>query len=247
MTLGDLRTGVAHELGLAANADGTGAECGDVDIWINQARDRVLMDTGCYVTAESLTISNLTAVTSLNGAVTDYQMPTEALEIVGMYIQSSGWNPRLDRVSVPELIERRRLSLPSGSPSQVYALAGANLLMFWPLPASTDVIELYYIPVPTDLSAQAHDPSSTTYGGIPKQLHRAIQYWACAEGASYDDDQTSAQGQRYRDDYDKEITRYKKFLRERGGLRNARAVVNGGQRRRPLHTNDIYYSSGGGL
>ena len=244
MTLGDLRTAVAHELGLAASADGTGAECSDVDTWINQARDRVLMDTGCYVTAESLTISSLTAVTSLSGAVTDYQMPTEALEIVGLYIQSSGWSPRVDRVSVPELIEARRLSLPSGTPTQVYALAGADLLMFWPLPASTDVIELYYIPVPTDLSQQAHDPSNTTYGGIPKQLHTAIKYWACAEGASYDDDQSSAQGQRYRDDYDKEITRYRKFLRERGGLRNQRATVNGGRRRRPFHDNSTYFSGG---
>jgi hypothetical protein len=244
MTFGDLRTAVAHELGLAASADGTGAECPDVDNWINQARDRVLMDTGCYVTAESLSISSLTAVTSLNGAITDYQMPTEALEIVGMYLQSGGWNPRLDRVSVPELIERRRLSLPSGSPTQVYALAGADLLMFWPLPASTDVIELYYIPVPTDLAAQTDDPSNATYGGIPKQLHKAIQYWAFAEGASYDDDQSSAQGQRYRDDYDKEIARYRKFLRERGGLRNARAQVNGGKRRRPLHDNSTYYSGG---
>ena len=84
MTLGDLRTAVAHEFGLAASADGSGAECSDVDNWINQARDRVLMDTGCYVTAESLTISGLTAVTSRNGAVTDYQMPIEVLEIVGI-------------------------------------------------------------------------------------------------------------------------------------------------------------------
>lgn len=245
MTLGDLRTAVGHELGLDANSDGTGAECTDVDRWINEARDRVLMDTGCYVTAETLTVSGLTAVSSLNGAVTDYQLPTEVLEIVGMYMQTSGWNPKLDRVSVPDLIERRRMSLPSGSPTQVYAFAGANLLMFWPLPATTDVIELYYIPVPTDLSAASDDPSTLAKGGIPKQLHKAIEFWACECGASYDDDQTSAQGQRYRDAYDKEITRYKKFLRERGGLRNARAVVNGGGRRtRPFHDNSTYYSGG---
>jgi len=203
------------------------------------------MDTGCYVSAESLTVSSMTAVSSLNGAVTEYQMPTEVLEIVGMYIQStSGVGPALERISVPQMIEQRRLSIPSGSPVQSYALAGANLLMFWPLPASTDIIEMYYIPVPAALSASGDDPSTLANGGVPKQLHKAIQYWACAEGASYDDDQTSAQGQRYRDDYDKEITRYKKFLRLRGGKRNQRAVPNDVRKRgrRAFHDNSIYYS-----
>jgi hypothetical protein len=222
--------------------DGSGIEGPDVDLWIQQGVERVLMDTGCYVTAESFNISTLTAVSSLGGTVVDYLMPIEVLEITGMYTQSGGTSPGLERVSVPELIDRRRLSVPSSSPTQVYALAGADLLMFWPLPASTDTIELYYVPVPTALLAQGDDPSTLANGGIPKQLHKAIEYWACSCGASYDDDQSSAQGQRYRDNYKEELTRYRKFIRERGGLRNARAKVNDTRRRRRSHTNDVYYS-----
>lgn len=240
MTLGDLRTAVAAELGLDANADGTGTECGLVDNWLNEGVTRVLMDTGCYVTAESLTVSSLTAVSSLGGAVVDYTFPTEALEITDLYLVSGGTNYRLDRVAVPDLIERRRVSAPSNTPTQVYALAGANLLMFWPAPASTDVFELYYVPVPTAMSASTHDPSTTTYGGIPKQLHYAIEFWAESRGASYDDDQSSAQGARYAQAYKDELTRYRKFLRERGGIRNQRAVVNDKRRKRAFHDNSIY-------
>lgn len=231
---------VGHELGVDSAADGSGTEQTDVDNWIQLALERVLMDTGCYVTSESFSVSSLSAVSSLSGAVTDYLMPAEVLEIVGLYIQSAGTNYRLERVSVPDVIEQRRISAPLNSPTQVFALAGADLLMFWPFPSSTDTIELYYIPVPAALSASGDDPATASKGGIPTQLHRAIFYWACAEGASYDDDQTSAQGQRYRDDYDKEITRYHKFLRLRGGKRNARAVVNSGRNNRRYHDNSIY-------
>lgn len=245
MDLADLRSGVAGKIGLDNNA---ATEQPYIDKWVNQARDRVLMDTGCYVTAESLAVSSLTQVSSLSGAIVDYTIPTEALEIVDLYIVSSASsipNVAVDRVSVPDLIEKRRISLPTGSPSQFYALGGANLLMFWPLPASTDVIELYYIPVPTDLSSDTHDPSTTTYGGIPKQLHKAIEFWACAEAADEDDDQSSAQGERYRQLYMAELTRYHKFLRKRGGIRNQRAVVNDTRRRpRRFHSNDVYYSGG---
>jgi len=240
MMLGDLRTAVAAELGLDAAADGTGSECPLVDNWINEGVTRVLMDTGCYVTAESLTVSSLTAVSSLSGAIVDYTIPTEALEIVDLFLASGGTNYRLDRVAVPDLIERRRMSVPSNTPSQVYALAGANLLMFWPPPSTTDVLEMYYVPVPTAMSASTHDPSVATYGGIPKQLHYAIEFWAESRGASYDDDQSSAQGARYQQNYKDELTRYKKFLRERGGIRNQRAVVNDKRRKRAFHDNSVY-------
>ena len=224
-------------MGLSATDEKT-----QIDKAVNTARDRVLIDTGCYITSESITVSTMTAVTSLNGTVTDYQLPVEVLEITDMYMETSGWNPRLDRVSVPDLIEHRRMSMPADSPTQIYALAGANLLMFWPLPSTTDVLEMYYVPVPTDLSADTDDPSTLTLGGIPKQLHEAIFLYACSKLASADDDQTSAQGQRYLDDYDKELMRYHKLLRKRGGIRNQRAVVNDKRRRQRFHDNSTYYS-----
>lgn len=167
-------------------------------------------------------------------------MDSTILEVVDLYLSSGGTNYRLERISVPDLVERRRLGSPSSGPTMVYALAGANLLKFWPTLASGDVIHADYIPVPNALSSTADDPSTATLGGIPLQLHEAVELYACYKGASYDDDQSSAQGQRYLDLYDKEITRYKKLLRRRGGERNPRAVVNDVKRRRPYHSNDIY-------
>jgi hypothetical protein len=236
-TLAQFRTVVADELGLDNDS---ATEQPDIDIWVNKGVVRVLTDTHCYVTATSVTASSLTAV----GSTGDYLIPTTFLEIVDMFITSGGTNYRLERLTVPDLVERRRVSNPIGSPTMCYALAGANLLMFWPNPSSADVLSVYNVPIPTALSATGDDPSVAANGGIPIQLHEAIEFYACFKGASYDDDQSSAQGQRYHDLYDREITRYTKLIRRRGGQRNPRAVVNDTKRRRAFHTNDVYTSGG---
>jgi hypothetical protein len=112
--------------------------------------------------------------------------------------------------------------------------------MFYPAPGTGGTLTVYHVPTPTALSASGDDPSVAANGGVPQILHEAIKWYACSIAASYDDDQTSAQGQRYRDWYKEEITRYREILRKRGGTRNARAVVNDKRRRRVGHTNDVY-------
>lgn len=161
------------------------------------------------------------------------------LEIEELYFTSSAY--LLERLSVPALLQKRLTGSPS-SPVLYYALAGANMLQFYPTPTTTDTLTAYYIPTPNALSGPTDDPSSATLGGIPVQLHEAIEFYACFKGGSYDDDQSSSQGQRYHDLYDKEIARYHKVLRRKGGQRNARAAVGGTQRRGRLHDNSVYYS-----
>lgn len=228
MNLLQLETAVANETGLSATDEKT-----TLDDAINVAVQRVLEDTHCYVKK-----IDYTGFDGING---DYTLDSTILEIEDLYLTSSaGTRYALIRVSIQELNERRRVSLAAGSPTTHFAETGANLFMFWPAPGTGDTLTLYHIPSPAALSGPTDDPSTASLGGIPQILHRAIFYFACSEAASYDDDQTSAQGQRYRDWYDKEITRYKKILRKKGGDRNARAVVNEKRRRRQYHTNDIY-------
>lgn len=220
---------MSDELGL--DNDPT-TEQPDIDTWVNKGVVRVLQDTHCYVTSATLS--------SFDGTTSDYTLDASILELVNVHFSSGGTNYRLERLSVPDLRERQRVSSPSGSPTMNYALAGANLLTFWPTPGALDTLYVDYVPVPTALSATADDPSTAALGGIPIQLHEAIEFYACFKGASYDDDQTSAQGQRYHDLYDKEITRYKKHIRRVGGQRNPRAVVNDVHKRRPYHDNSVW-------
>lgn len=190
---------------------------------------RVLEDTHCYVTSATLT--------SFDGTSADFTLDATILEIVDLWF-SGGLEPP-ERLSIPDLDRRRIVAAPSSTPTY-YSLAGANLLMFYPTPPASATLNLYYVPIPTALSGPTDDPSSTTYGGVPAILHEAIFYHACRRAASYDDDQSSAQGQRYSDWYDKEITRYKDIIRKRGGDRNARAVVNDRRRRGRYHDNSVY-------
>lgn len=231
-TLLSLETAVSNETGLHAVDEKT-----TIDDALNVAVQRVLEDTHCYITSENVLVSSLTALGAVAG---DYTLPPEILEISELYVTSGGTIYPLERVGELELIENRLVAQPTGTPSMFYAVSGANMLMMWPTPAPTDTLTIYYVPVPTALSGPTDDPAVAANGGVPQYLHEAIFFYACSRCASYDDDQTSAQGQRYRDWYDAEIKRYRTLIRKRGGKRNARAVVNGKRRHRAYHDNSIY-------
>jgi hypothetical protein len=202
----------------------------DIDVALNRGVVRVLEDTHCYVIAKDYS--------GWDGTSVNYTLDPTILEIDDMELLGS--TLPMERLSSYDLRAKRRVGTPTGSPVRYWAVKGANLLMFYPAPGTSDVITFYEVPVPTSLSGASDDPSVTTFGGVPTVLHEGIKLYACGSLASMDDDQTSGQGKRYRDLYDEEITRYKKILRKRGGTRLPRAVVNGSKRRRPFHDNSIY-------
>lgn len=222
----ELETQVSGELGLHAVNEKT-----EIDVAINQAVQRVLEDTHCFV--------ERTDYSGTWDGSGDFTLDAGVLEIVELQLTSTGTEYAFERLSVIDLLERRRVGRPTGSPTCYYALTGANLLMLYPAPEASDVLTVYNVPVPTPLSAPTDDPSDVT-SGVPSILHEAIFLYACSKLASGDDDQTSAQGQRYRDWYKEEITRYHLILRKRGGSRNARVVVNAKRRRHAYHDNSVY-------
>lgn len=195
----------------------------------------MLEDTHCYVKE--------TDYTGWDGTSQNYTLDATILEVVELQLTSTGVTYPLERLSIIDLLERRRRGQTTGSATRYYSMSGANLLMFYPAPGTGDTLVVYFVPVPTAMANPTDDPSNNTYGGVPQILHEAIFFYACSRLASYDDDQTSQQGQRYRDWYDKEITRYREILRKRGGTRNARAVVNDKRRRRVNHDNSTYPSA----
>src|SRR3990172_8813998 len=59
-----------------------------------------------------------------------------------------------------------------------YAVLGSNMLTLWPTPSAVYTIKLFYVPRPTAMSDGTHDPSNITYGRIPTEFHKAIEYYA---------------------------------------------------------------------
>jgi hypothetical protein len=159
---------------------------------------------------------------ALTAGSSDYTLPTAILDIQDLYDTSSDQDYPLERRPVEELL-RYRLNSDESSPAKIYALNGANLLMVYPTPASADTLTVYYVPRPTALSTGSDDPSSATLGGIPSEYHFGIELYAYWKAADYDDDQSSAQGTRYKEEYEQFIARMRRDLMQKGGRRLARA------------------------
>jgi hypothetical protein len=230
VNLSQFETALGNELGLDTTNEKT-----TIDDAINRAVQRVVEENHCYV--KEIDYSGW------DGTSVNYTLDSAILEILEVTLTSTGIVYPLERLSIEDMLERRRTGQQTGSPTRFYSVQGANLLMFYPAPGTGDTLTTYVVPLPTALANPTDDPSSTSFAGVPEVLHEAIFLYAASKLASYDDDQSSAQGQRYRDWYNEELTRYKTILRKRGGTRNARAVVNDKRRRRLYHDNSIYPSN----
>lgn len=176
------------------------------------------MDTACYVATATLTGGDGT-----NG---DYTLDSSVLEIVDIYDSNSSVAYGMERVSVGELAQLRRNSgVAATSPTLYYALAGQNLLMFYPTPSASDTFTIYYVPVPTALSVSLDDPSTASLGGIPTAFHKAIEFYALSEAADANDDDTSKQGEKYFLMYQDQVKKIRRTLRRKGGNLMPRANV----------------------
>lgn len=207
-----------------------------IDAWVNDGITQLLMDTACYVTSATLT----------PGATgQDFTLDASVLEIVDIDSSNASVGYGMERLSVGELRQLRRNSgTAATSPTLYYALAGQNLLMFYPPPGSTDVFTIYYVPVPTALSASADDPATASLGGIPTAFHKAIEYFALSEAADSNDDDSSEKGQKYFLLYQDQVKKIRRTLRRKGGSIMPRARVGPRSARSNFrninHRNDTY-------
>jgi hypothetical protein len=215
-TFAELKTEVAEEIGsinVTTDATKLGRE-------LNRGVRRILRQPP-YVYATSQTITP--------GANADYTLAATILVLTDAFFTSAPTNYPLERVSLADILRLREASQTAAGPTRYYALVGSNKLAFYPTPGAADTITVYYVPVPTVMSSDAHDPSDVTYGGIPVDYHDLIARYAMARMGSLDDDQSSSQGARYRQEFEQGLLEMKRELHRRGGRRLPRARV--GRRR----------------
>ena len=221
-TLSELQTEVAEEIGsINATDDAT-----KINRFLNRGVRAILRATRCYQDQ----------ITATPGAVNEYTLASSVLDIVDLAIQ--GEDSALERLAPAEVRRLQRVSSASASPPRYYALAGNNLLLFHPALAADDVLDMLVVPAPTAMSSAAHDPATATYGGIPEDYHELIARYAMGRLASFDDDGSSAQGVRYRDEYREGIKEMKRELGLKGGHVLPRART--GRRRTVYAGNDRY-------
>lgn len=207
MDLDTLCRAVSDKTGLT---DGTGTEDRTFLVRVaNRAVREVLLDTHCYIVKGTLT---------LTAGQTEYQLETalgaSALALLD-YVQTDDTIRSLTPVTTGELLALRQRGAPG--PARRFTLLGANLLIVEPEPEASATWSIYYVPQPTEMSTGTHDPSATTYGGIPDEYHRAIELYMLLEASERLHDAELAE--LYRRRYDDEIVRVQKRTRKRAGRR----------------------------
>jgi hypothetical protein len=135
----------------------------------------VLRKTHCYVDIGELT---------LVAGTKDYRLDNTVLAILGRTIETS--TSPITVVPLDDMVDMRRGGAIS-SPAR-YIAAEGSLLFIYPTPQdSGEIIRFYYVPRPSLMTGDSDDPSNATFGGIPQEFHRAIEYYMLWQGAEYDD------------------------------------------------------------
>lgn len=227
MTRGDLIRHIGLEFGLDRTS-GSDEQLLMVD-WANAAVIDVLLETHCHV---ELGDQALTIGTS------DYRIDATIMAVDDRTIQANV-SP-LQVISIEEMYDLRR-GLAVSYP-EVTRLAGqGDLLMVWPAPTAATTISYVYVAKPTAMSADANDPSASTYGGIPEEHHPCLLAYMRWRAALYDERRVPHTPNDYRTFYDQELARVKKHVRRHLGrpLRGAREPGYPGSLSIPRR-NDVY-------
>lgn len=217
-TLADLRLRVSSKIGLN-NTAGSDEQL-LIDSWVNEG----ILD---MVIRGKMLAANTTFV--LTPGTGDYSLASISTSIIGITEitgQSSGVIRVLERVDVEELL-RMRIASVAATITRFYALQGNDTLMVFPTPqVSGDSLIIYYVSRPTLLA------TGTDTLPIPDEYHKAVEYYALAQAADYDNDAASQGGMKYLQFYEQELRKFKKAMWLKGGRKLARVI--GGEQMRPV-------------
>lgn len=226
MTRGQLVTRVQIKLGMTDDAEAL-ALLRDV---ANEGVVDLLLKTHCYIERGDMTLTS---------GVSEYRLDPVILAIDnGRATTASGVAP-YELITQDEMIDYQSSS-PVGSGVNKYLSVMGDLLTVAPTPAASgEIVRFWYVPRPTPMSDDAHDPSTATYGGISIEYHRAIEYYMLWQGAEYDDKVTALTAEKYQAAYDSECKDVRKRLRRKAG-RGLRGGRVGYPPRFRTGRNDIY-------
>ncbi len=228
MTRGQLITVVSAKLGLDSTV--ASDERALTDRWANESVVEVLLRTHCYTEIGDM---------ALTAGVSEYRTDDDVLALQNDRVSSSTRSGTFEVVTLEEMIARQSANVAlDRSGVSVVAYEG-NLLIVHPTPGAGESIRYFYVPRPTPMTDDAHDPSTATYGGIPTEYHKALEYYMLWQGAEYDDKRAAMGPQDYNSAFEGLCKEYRKRHRQKAqrGLRPSRVGYPG---RRYGRRNDVY-------
>jgi hypothetical protein len=125
-------------------------------------------------------------------------------------------------VSLDDILERNAAT--ANDTVRLIAQDG-DFLVVYPTPASATTLEYEFVPRPTAMTLDSHDPSTVTYGGLRTEWHRAVQYYMLWQAAEYDQAQSAQNVEYYQKQYEREIIQTRKDKRRLSGRRLSPARV----------------------
>jgi hypothetical protein len=210
MTRGELVNMVAAKLGMREAAETT-----LIQTWANAAVVDVLLRTHAFLQMGDM---------DLVADVSEYRLDPKVLAIDdGRTSTPAGIGP-YQVVTLAEMIAYQSIN-PVGSGMRKMIAIQSDFLIVAPVPSTSETIRFYYVPRPDPMTADANDPSDSTYGGLATEYHRAIEYYMLWQGSEYDDKVTAVAVKEYRAAYENECRDIRKRTRRKAGrgLRGGRA------------------------
>lgn len=231
MNRGQLVTRVGEKLGMAY--DIAGVEQTFLQDVCNEAVVQVLIDTHVYVKIGTADLTSGTA---------EYRLDSNILAIDDGKGSTPAGLGEYEVIPLDEMIRRQSAGYVTPSWRKAVCIE-SDLLIVSPTPSTSETLTFYYVPKPTAMSNDAHDPSSSTYGGIPTQYHQAIEYYMLWQGSEFDDKEHALGPKDYASIYTQLCGKIRKDKRKMRGRRQIEPEVGYPSRRRPMQgysRNDIY-------
>lgn len=211
----DVQNAVITKARLNSTADLT-----KVKDWINQIYAQVCIEVEAKVTSSTFT---------LTASQSAYDLSTFApnvMRIKQIAIQPVGGNygPPLKPVSLEQILEWRQtqaaVANTNGSATH-YALLGLNDLELYPTPANADTLQMYYVALPTALSANTDVPILQE-----PYASKILEYGALVQAAEFKGDPMLTEWQQV---YENWIQRFRSHLNRRRGSGTMNFRVTGRQ------------------
>jgi hypothetical protein len=202
MTRGDLITAVARKLSFFIT-DPNSDELKQLQDLCNAGVVEVLLETHCYTDVGDM---------DLQVGVDIYRTDASILAVKNERIKSQSMNYSFDVVSMQEILDLQNGLAATAAPPGKVAFEN-DLMMLYPAPSFVDTIRFIYVPVPTSMTLDTHDPSNPTYGGIPSWGHRAIEYYMLWQAAETDDKTSALSPKDYKAIFEEECGKIRKRAR----------------------------------
>jgi hypothetical protein len=119
----------------------------------------------------------------------------------------------------------------NGAGTRGFTLIRSDLLRVTPTPTADGEVDVWAVLRPSRMDEDSDSPTQDAYGGIPEEYHDAILLYALWHAASYADDESGSQGERYRQLYEGQdgrggrISLIKSLINRRGTSRAPRGRV----------------------